>query len=142
MAAEAAIHGKEGGSGMTNWKPEGYNSVSPYLIVSDAKATLEFLRAAFGAEPLRMIPRDDGTLMHAEVRIGDSVVMFADAVEGWPAVPAHVHIYIPDVDDCYRRALDAGGISVMEPVRKDDADKRGGVKDAGGTTWWLATQVG
>jgi PhnB protein len=127
---------------MTNWKPEGYNSVSPYLIVSDARATLEFLRAVFGAEPLRMIPRDNGSLMHAEVRIGDSVVMFADAVEGWPAVSAYVHVYVPDVDASYRRALDAGGTSVAEPVQKGDADKRGGVTDPGGTTWWLATQVG
>ncbi len=128
---------------MSSWKPEGYNSVSPYLIVSDARATLEFLRAVFGAEPLRLMPRDDGSLMHAEVRIGDSVIMFADAVEGWPAVPAYVHVYVPDVDASYRGALEAGGTSVMEPTRKggDDPDKRGGVTDPGGTTWWLATQV-
>jgi PhnB protein len=129
-------------TGMPEWKPEGYNSASPYLIVSDARATLEFLRAVFGAEPLRMIPRDDGSLMHAEARIGDSVVMFADASKGWPAVAAHVHVYVPDVDVCYRLALEAGGKPVMEPAQKGDEDKRGGVKDPGGTTWWLATQVG
>jgi len=68
--------------------------------------------------------------------------MLADAIEGWAAVPAHVHLYVPDVDAAYRRALAAGATSVMEPVKKSDPDKRGGVKDAGGTTWWLATQVG
>jgi PhnB protein len=56
-------------------------------------------------------------------------------------VPAHVHIYVADVDAIYRRALAAGAKSIAEPAKKDDADKRGGVQDPGGTTWWLATQV-
>ncbi len=127
---------------VSNWKPEGYNSASPYLIVSDAKATLVFLRAAFDAEPLRVYARPDGTLKHAEARIDDTVVMLADATEAWPPVPAHVHIYVADVVASYGRAIAAGGKSVMEPEQKGDEDKRGGVQDAGGTTWWLATQVG
>jgi PhnB protein len=126
---------------MSDWKPQGYNSVSPYLIVSDARATMAFLQAAFDAEPLRVIAGPDGTLRHAEARIGDTVVMLADAVDGWPAVPAYVHVYVADVDAVYRRALAAGAESVAEPVKKDDADKRGGVQDPGGTTWWLSTQV-
>jgi len=127
---------------MSDWKPKGYNSVSPYLIVSDAKATLTFLCAVFDAQPLRIYERPDGTLKHAEARIDDTVVMLADEVDGWPAMPAHVHVYVGDVDASYRRALEAGAKSVMVPVQKDDEDKRGGVQDAGGTTWWLATQVG
>jgi PhnB protein len=126
---------------MSNWKPQGYNSVSPYLIVSDARATMAFLKATFDAEPLRVIARPDGTLRHAEARIGDTVVMLADAIDGWPAVPAYVHVYVADVEAIYRRALAAGAKSIMEPAKKDDADKRGGVQDPGGTTWWLATQV-
>jgi uncharacterized glyoxalase superfamily protein PhnB len=127
---------------MPDWKPKGYNDASPYLIVKDAAATMEFLKAVFGAEPLRIIKRDDGGLRHAEARIGDSVVMFADAVEGWPAIAAYVHVYVADVDATYKKALAAGGKSVAEPVQKGDADKRGGVEDPGGTTWWLATQIG
>ena len=125
---------------MSDWKPQGYNSVSPYLIVSDARATMAFLQAAFDAVPLRVIARPDGTLRHAEARIGDTVVMLADAVDG-RAVPAYVHVYVADVDAVYRRALAAGAELVAEPVKKDDADKRGGVEDPGGTTWWLSTQV-
>ena len=79
--------------------------------------------------------------MHAEVRIDDTVVMIADAADGWPPVASHVHVYVPDVDATYKRALGAGATSVQEPVKKQDADKRGGVKDAGGTTWWIATKV-
>lgn len=127
---------------MQSWKPNGYNSASPYLTVTDAKATLEFLVAAFGAERLRCMTRPDGTIMHAEARIDDTVIMLANATEGWPAVPSHVHMYVPDVDATYDRALKAGAESVMVPNQRDDEDKRGGVRDSGGTTWWLATQVG
>jgi uncharacterized glyoxalase superfamily protein PhnB len=90
---------------------------------------------------LRRIASPNGKVMHAEVRIDDTVVMIADAVEGWPAVPAHVHIYVRDVDEAHERALQAGATSVQAPENKDDGDRRGGVKDAGGTTWWLATHV-
>jgi PhnB protein len=127
---------------MPAWKPEGYNSASPYLVCSNAQATLAFLQAAFNAERLRIMTRDDGRIMHGEARIDDTVIMLSDATDGWPAFPSHVHIYVADVDAAYARALAAGAKSVMVPVRKDDADKRGGVIDPGGTTWWLATQAG
>ena len=128
------------GGTMSNWKPEGYSQVSPYLIVDDAQRTLDFLARTFDAERLRYFPDDQGRVMHAEVRIGDSVVMIADGNEGWPPIGAHVYLYVPDVDDTYRRALAAGAESVQEPVRKDDEDRRGGIKDPGGTTWWIATR--
>lgn len=126
----------------TSHKPAGYNSVSPYLIVEGASNTIEFLVRAFDAVDLRRFPDENGKLRHAEVRIDDTVLMIADGAEGWPPVPSHVHIYVPDVDASYRRALDAGATSVQEPVRKVDEDKRGGVQDSGGTTWWIATRVG
>jgi PhnB protein len=124
------------------FKPEGYNSVSPYLIVDGARATIDFLVAVFDAKQLRVIPGEGGKLRHGEVRIDDSVLMIADAVEGWPAVPANVHIYVADVDATYARALKAGATPVQEPVQKGDADRRGGFRDAGGTTWWIGQQVG
>lgn len=126
---------------MSSHKPNGYTSVAPYLIVDGASNTIEFLKSVFGALELRRFPDPRGRLMHAEVRIQDTVVMLADSAEGWPPVASHVHVYVPDVDVTYRRALEAGATSVQEPVKKDDADKRGGVKDAGGTTWWIATKV-
>jgi len=123
------------------YKPENYSTVSPYLIVNGASLTIDFLKRVFGAAELRQITDAEGKLMHAEVRIDDTVVMLADSSAGWPGVAAHVHIYVEDVDAVYRRALDAGAKSVQEPVKKDDEDKRGGVQDAGGTTWWIATRV-
>jgi uncharacterized glyoxalase superfamily protein PhnB len=122
--------------------PEGYSTVSPYLIVDGAEGTIAFLKAVLGAVEIRRFPDPGGRIIHAEVRVGDSVIMIADGAEGWPPVAAHVHVYVPDVDATYRRALDAGATSVQEPVRKDDEDRRGGVKDPGGTTWWIATREG
>ena len=122
-------------------KPDGYTTVSPYLIVNGAARTIDFLTSVLGAKEIRRFTDDKGGIRHAEVRIGDSVVMIADGVEGWPPLPTHVHVYVPDVDATYQRARAAGAESVQAPVKKDDADKRGGVKDAGGTTWWIATKV-
>lgn len=122
--------------------PAGYSTVSPYLIVDGAAGTIDFLVGVLGGTELRRFPAESGGIMHAEVRVGDSVIMVADGVEGWPPMPAHVHVYVPDVDETYRRALQAGASAVQEPVQKDDEDRRGGVKDAGGTTWWISTRVG
>jgi PhnB protein len=125
-----------------SYKPDGYNDLSPYLVVDDARDSIAFLVRVFDATRLRTIEGADGRLAHGEVRIGDSVVMLADALEGWPAVPAHVHIYVPDVDAAWRRAMDAGATAVQAPMQKDDPDRRGGFRDAGGTTWWISQQMG
>jgi uncharacterized glyoxalase superfamily protein PhnB len=122
-------------------KPNDYTSVAPYLIVDGASATIDFLKTVFGAQEIRRFPGPDGKLQHAEVRIDDTVVMLADGGNGWESVPSHVHVYVKDVDAAYRKAVAAGATSVQEPVKRDDADKRGGVKDAGGTTWWIATKI-
>jgi PhnB protein len=124
------------------FRPPGYNVACPDLIVSDAAATITFLESTFGAVVLSRHPDETGRLRHAELRIDDSIVMLADSAPDWPPMPSHVHVYVPDVDATYARALAAGGVSVQAPVRKDDEDKRGGVKDAGGTTWWIATRQG
>jgi uncharacterized glyoxalase superfamily protein PhnB len=123
------------------YKPNNYSAVSPYLIVAGASATIDFLKRVFGAIELRRFPDAEGKVRHAEVRIDDTVVMLADSGTGWTPVPSYVHTYVEDVDTTYRRALEAGATSVQEPVKQDDADQRGGVQDAGGTTWWIATKV-
>jgi PhnB protein len=126
----------------SQYKPANYNTVSPYLIVNGAEATIEFLKRVFGAIELRKFPDESGKLMHAEVRIDDTVIMLADpAPPDWPPVSCYVHIYVQDVDETYRKAMEAGAVSVQEPVKKQDENKRGGVKDAGGVTWWIATKV-
>lgn len=125
-----------------DWKPEGYPMVSAYLITSDAQAVIDFLVATLEAEALRRFEMPDGSIMHAEVRIDDSVVMIGEAGENWPPVPCHIHVYVPDVDRTHARALANGATEVQAPEQKEgDADRRGGVKDPGGNTWWFATQT-
>lgn len=127
---------------MSQFKPDSYNSVSPYLIVNGAEATIKFLTDVFDADELRRYPDEAGKILHAELRIDDTVIMLADpAPPEWSAIPSYVHIYVKDVDKTYQKALNAGAISVQEPVKKQDEDKRAGVQDAGGTSWWIATKL-
>jgi len=123
------------------YKPDGYTSVAPYLIVDGAERTLRFLEQAFDGRELRRFDAPDGGIMHAEVRIDDTVIMLGDSGPGFPPVGAHVHVYVPDVDATYRKALEAGATSVRPPEQKGDDDKRGGVKEAGGNVWWIGTRM-
>jgi uncharacterized glyoxalase superfamily protein PhnB len=124
------------------YKPQGYSSVSAYVVADGAQAVIDFLTSAFDAKLTRQYDMPDGSIMHAEVKIDDTVVMIGDGGGDNPAFPVWLHVYVPDVDAAYRRALDAGGLSVDEPnQREGDPDRRAGVKDPAGNTWWIATQV-
>jgi PhnB protein len=126
-----------------SWKPEAYNAVSVYIVADGAQAVIDFLKKTFGATQLRRFDNPDGKIMHAEVRVADTVIMIADAGGDYPSFPVWLHVYVSDADVTYRAALQAGGVSVQEPVRKEhDTDKRGGFKDPAGNTWWVATQGG
>lgn len=117
------------------YKPDGYPDLSPYLVVADAQATLDFIQAVFGNEPIRTFRNDDGTIIHAEARVGDSVVMVGQAPGGAEAL---LHVYVPDPDESFRLAIAAGG-SEIEPVEeKDDGNRRGAVRDPNGTRWYFA----
>ena len=120
------------------FKPQGHNSLSPYLIVDDAEAMLEFIKAVFDAEPDLIQQGEDGSIAHAEIRIDDTILMVGQ-FKGSGSV-AHVHVYVPDVRHRFEVARNAGGKAVQEPTRKDDPDLRGGIVDASGTTWWLSTR--
>lgn len=123
-----------------SYKPDNYTSLSPYLIVQDAEATLRFAETVFDADRLRIIPsKDGGGIMHAEAKIDDSVLMMGESPGG---PPGHVHVYVSDVDAAFERAKQAGGSVVQEPMQKDgEDDKRGGIDDGHGTTWWISQQL-
>ena len=124
------------------FKPDGYTSVSPYLVVEDAERVVDFLQDVFDVTELRRYDGPDGSIMHVEVRIDDTVVMLGEGSEDFPAFSSMIHVYVPDVDSAYQRALDAGGVSVQEPIqREDDPDRRGSVNDPEGNTWSIATQA-
>jgi PhnB protein len=122
------------------FKPDGYASVSPYIVASGAQRVIDFLIEAFDGEETRRYDGDDGSIIHAEVRIDDSIVMLSDGSKEYPPTPVIVHVYVPDVDASFRRALAAGATAVDEPKEQQgDPDRRGSVKDPAGNTWAIAT---
>jgi PhnB protein len=119
--------------------PVGYHTVTPYLTVRGAEKVIEFLKQAFGGEPKEALKRPDGSVMHAQVKIGDSLVMIADESEMAKATPSTLYLYVPNVDAVYERAVKAGGKSIMEPTDMFYGDRSGGVKDPSDNSWFLAT---
>jgi len=119
--------------------PDGYHSVTPYLVVSGVATLLDFLTQAFEAHELRRMPRPDGTIMHAEVRIGDSRVMMGEPMGAAPPMPASLYLYVNDVDAVYTRALHAGATSTSTPADQFYGDRSAGLKDPVGNQWWIAT---
>jgi uncharacterized glyoxalase superfamily protein PhnB len=121
--------------------PDGYQNVIPYLVVEGAPALIDFLKRVFNGTEVERINRDDGSVMHSEVRIGNAVVMLAEASEKWKPMPAMMYVYVPDVDEAYKRALAAGATSIAEPSDQFYGDRMGGVTDKVGNQWWIATNV-
>lgn len=121
--------------------PEGYHSVTPWVISRDTARFLDFIRGAFGAEELGRVVSDDGSIGHAEARIGDSVVLAFDAKKAWPDTPAFLRLYVADGDATYRQALGAGAISVTEMTNMPWGDRIGRVRDPVGNLWWIMTRI-
>jgi len=124
-----------------NYKPTETQNVIPYLVVPDAEKELAFVKEVFGAKEMHVSRDPGGRIAHAQVKIGDSIVMMAQAIEQWPPLPAAIYIYLTDVDAAYKRALAKGATSVMEPADQFYGDRNGGVKDSNGVQWWMATHI-
>jgi uncharacterized glyoxalase superfamily protein PhnB len=121
--------------------PEGYHTVTPYLMIQGADQVIEFAKNAFGAKERVRMPGPNGTIGHAELEIGDSVVMLADMDERENLMPAMVHLYMEDVDAVYARAIEAGGKSVQEPKDQFYGDRSAAVQDSAGNKWYISTHV-
>ena len=121
--------------------PEGYHAVTPWIISRDTARLLDFVKEAFGAEEIARVPDEDGAIGHAEFRIGDSIVMAFDAREGWPDTPGFFRLYVENGDAVYRRALEAGAVSVTEMTDLFFGDRVGRVRDSQGNIWWIQTRV-
>jgi PhnB protein len=121
--------------------PDGYHTITPYLMVEGASSLIEFLKEAFDAEETERVGRPDGTIMHAQVRIGDSVVMLSDVMGEWNPMPTSIYLYVNDVDATYQRALQAGATSMIEPANQFYGDRHGSLKDPAGNYWSIATHI-
>ncbi len=130
--------------------PKGYQTLTPHLVMGDAAGAIEFYKRAFGAVELMRQPEPNGTrLLHAAVRIGDSVLMLADAFpelghrgpEDLGGTPVAVHIYCEDVDAAVARAVGAGATITMPPADMFWGDRYARLTDPYGHLWSIATHV-
>jgi len=119
-----------------------HQALVPYLVVSDAPRLLDFLRDAFGATEIMRVPRPGGGVQHAEVAIGDARIELADGTAEYPSRAGALHVYLPDADRAYARALEAGATSLYAPVDQPYGDREAGVTDPGGNSWFIATHRG
>ena len=121
--------------------PEGYHTVTPYFTVPDAARFMEYLKRAFHAEQRFLSRRSDGTVGHAEMQIGTSIVMLGQASDQWKARPCSIYLYVEDVDAVYHRATEAGGKSMMEPADQFYGDRIASVEDTEGNYWYISTHI-
>ena len=122
--------------------PEGYHTITPYFAVRNAAGLIEFLERAFNAEVSERLAAPDGTVMHAQLKIGDSMVMIGHVPKeaDYKLMPAMLYMYVEDADAVFKKAVQAGGKVVMEPVDQFYGDRSGAVEDPAGNQWWIATR--
>ena len=122
--------------------PEGFRTVNTYLTVPGIARLIDFLKQAFGAEEIGHRHMDPaGRVMHAEAKIGDTIVMMGEPVGPWPAKPCNLYVYVEDVDKVYQKAVEAGAKSLDTPKDQFYGDRSCGVEDPSGNTWWIATHI-
>jgi PhnB protein len=144
MTAEQSPPGTTEGTGLGtradgigHAAPGGYTTVTPWVISRDTARLIDFVQAAFGAHELARVPGPDGRVGHAEVRIGDSVVMMFDQADGWPDTPGFLRLYVEDADLVFQRALAAGATAVTPVTSLFFGDRVGRVRDPLGNIWWI-----
>lgn len=126
----------------SDFKPEGYNSVSPYFVCDEPEAFADFLKKVFDGKELRKFTSENNKIVHAEMKLYDSVIMYSGSNENYPANKLLVHIYLPDVDQVFKKAIDYGCRKIDEPVQHTgEADKRGNFEDPWKNLWSIATQM-
>jgi uncharacterized glyoxalase superfamily protein PhnB/catechol 2,3-dioxygenase-like lactoylglutathione lyase family enzyme len=122
--------------------PEGHaTTVTPFFVVDDVAALIDFVQNAFGASVHRVMKSDDGVMRHATVMIGDSMLMISSGTDLYSDRPSTLHLYVKDVDSVYRQALGAGAKSLEEPINQFYGDRRAAVSDEWNNHWWIATHV-
>jgi uncharacterized glyoxalase superfamily protein PhnB len=120
---------------------KGFHAITPYMLVDGVNRLLTFLPEAFDAELLASETRPDGAIMHAEMRIVDSMLMMGEASDEFGPMPSSIYLYVTDCDAVYQRALSAGGTSIFEVTTLPSGERYGGIKDPCGNIWWIATHV-
>ena len=126
---------------MSSKIPEGLQTVTAYLIIKNAAGFIEFTKEVFNAELVNKHMREgESLIMHGEIKIGNSTIMFADSTEEYAPVNASFFIYVEDTDETYQKALNKGATSVTK-IANQSYGRSGGVKDAFGNTWWITSML-
>lgn len=122
--------------------PDNYHTVTPYLLVQGAEKLIDFVKRAFDAKETLRMSMPDGAIGHAEVRLGDSVIMLSEALGGeYKPMPTGIYLYVEDCDATYQRALEAGATSIMQPTDQFYGDRSASIKDQCGNHWYIATHI-
>ncbi len=121
--------------------PPGFTTLTPYLIVQDADAYLEFLINAFAAEEIATSRRPDGSISNSQVRIGNAMLMLTQSDDFLKAMPAAYYLYVEDADAAMERAIESGAFVIMPVDDMPYQDRQGGVKDSQGNIWWISQRL-
>ena len=126
----------------TTYKPDNYNSLSPYLIVDNAQKLVDLLKAIFGATELRRFDHENGNIAHIELQLDDTILMISNSTETYPSNKTMLHFYVPDVFKTFKLAVDNGCKIIENPINKQgDPDTRGSFYDLAGNYWAVSTQT-
>ena len=120
--------------------PDEYPTVCPYIVTKGIGKLIDFVKQVFAGQEKLVSRGPDGSVMHAEIRIGNSIVMMGEGGDA-KSFPAMLHLYLENVDAVYKRAMEAGAKSLREPADQIYGDRTGGVEDAFGNQWWIATHI-
>jgi PhnB protein len=121
--------------------PKGYHTVNPYLFITDTSAFIELMKHIFEAKEKSRMTSPEGLVRHAELVIGDTIIMLAESGPEWKATPGSFYAYVKDTDKVYEKAMKAGCVSLMKPADQFYGDRNAGFKDLFGNTWWIATHI-
>jgi uncharacterized glyoxalase superfamily protein PhnB len=121
--------------------PPGYTTVAPWIVTRDTGRLLDFIAIVFGGEELGRVPLEDGSIGHAEIRVGDTVLLAFDQRPGWPERPSLLRVFVPDADAAMARAIEAGGSVVTRPLTQAFGQRGGRVRDPFGNIWWISAVV-
>jgi PhnB protein len=126
---------------MTMPAPSGYTTVAPWIVTRDTGRLLDFITAGFGGHELGRVPLPDGSIGHAEIRVGDTILLAFDRRPGWPDIPSLLRVFVDDADATMSRAVAAGAHMVTPPRTQAFGQRVGRVRDPFGNIWWISAVV-
>lgn len=121
--------------------PEGYHTITPFLIADNAGELIKFIERAFEGKVKFTMKSDEGVIVHSEMFVGNSIIMISDSTEEFKPVKSLFHLYVENADSVFKKAIEAGAESIREPENQFYGDRSGGVKDKWGNQWWISTHI-